>query len=355
MSIETEITLELMPENRLDVINVHNQIPVQFSDRLYEYSKSLYYSYHTTAGYFGENLCAQLNHNGDAMRGFVELFQKLFPPKGGYRHDQLHLRTELSSEQRGKEPRNAHSHLTFMSCGLTNCAIYPNRPDTPVYFVDLDGIWNNVRRRRQTTVLGFNEEQVVAQINMFVPVSHHPIDSVNLKDPKIGFFPRLQELVEEHKISRGRIDIALGAGELNAGLTVNEYETLLMKHDLAEVLKNPLRFMAERGRNILEDPRAIPGKARDFAKYDLVRLLNEFVDALGLSESVFERLVRRFLAAPAGHFLGMDRSLSLLISNTSGNSHGSIVQGTYQSPILVQWDQTDSNTRLLKLSFVRFE
>ena len=28
-----------------------------------------------------------------------------------------------------------------------------------------------------------------------------------------------------------------------AGLTVNEYETLLMKHDLVDVLRDPLRFM----------------------------------------------------------------------------------------------------------------
>ena len=357
MSLETDVTLEIEPESRVDVINVRERIPDRIRSRFSRYSKAVYYSYHTTAGYFGEKLSAQLNHSGEALRDFVQMFQTLFPSRRGYRHDQMELRTELSREQKVTEPHNADSHLTFISSGLTNCATYENRDDTPVYFVDLDGIWNDVRRRRRTTVLAFNEEQVVARVGLPVPVSRHPIDSINLMDPNLGFFSRLQDLIREHQVDRGRIDISLAPEERNAGLTVNEYETLLMQHDLARVLRNPLHFMAKSGRQMLGNPRAIPGRARDYAKYDLVQVINQTVDALGLSESVFERLLQRFVRAPADHFLGMDRSLILLVSNAhaNGSGRGSIVNGIYQSPILVQWDRPESETRRLEISLVRFD
>ena len=58
--------------------------------------------------------------------------------------------------------------------------------------------------------------------------------------------------------SNGRIDISLAPNEHHAGLTVNEYETLLMKHDLAEVLRNPLRFMAEKGKHMPSQPQGHP-------------------------------------------------------------------------------------------------
>ena len=44
--------------------------------------------------------------------------------------------------------------------------------------------------------------------------------------------------VDRHGISHGRIDLSLLPEERHAGLTVNEYETLLMRHDLREVLEN---------------------------------------------------------------------------------------------------------------------
>ena len=355
MSSSAQVTLELTPQSPLDIIDVNERVSDQFGDPLSDYSKTLYYSYHTTAGYFDQNLCAQLGHSSEALRAFVETFLRLFPPKGAYRHDQLHLRHELNDEERKQEPLNAHSHLAFISSGLANCAVYPNRPRVPVYFVDLDGIWKDVKRRRLTTVVGFNQERVVERRRLSIPVSGHPVNSVNLKDSRLGFSDCLEELVDQLGIATGRIDIALAPEEQHAGLTVNEYETLLMKHDLAEVLGNPLGFMAEKGKHLLGDPRAIPAKAMDYAKYDLVRVINEVVDALGLGNSAFERLVNRFLAAPAGHFLGMKRSLSLLISDKDGDGKGSIVEGTYQSPILVQWEKARAQARHLDVSFVRFE
>ena len=89
---------------------------------------------------------------------------------------------------------------------------------------------------------------------------------------------------------------ALDPAERHAGLTVNEYETLLMKHDLAEVLRNPVRFMIEKGKHMWQDPRAIPSKTRNYAKYDLVQVVNELLDTLGVSDSLVETLLAKLIA-----------------------------------------------------------
>ena len=66
--------------------------------------------------------------------------------------------------------------------------------------------------------------------------------------------------------------------ERDAGLTVNEYETLLMTHDLRDVLRNPSRFMARMGQGVLQAPLSIPAKALNHAHYDAVQLFNELMD-----------------------------------------------------------------------------
>ena len=181
------------------------------------------------------------------------------------------------------------------------------------------------------------------------------MDSINLWDSRIGFLQELQEIADSLGIQKGRIDIALVADERNAGLTVNEYETLLMRRDLMEVLDNPMRFMAKKGYHMLRDPRAIPGKAKNYAKYDLVRVVNKFIDKAGLNESVVERIIDKFLAVPASRFLRMKRGVSLLVSDGGADQRGAIRHGQYQSPILVQWNKAESQRRLLEVSFVRFE
>lgn len=353
--VSSELDLEMVPAARLDVINVSDRIREHFGDCLARYPKVLYFSYHTTAGYFEQELCARLRYQPDSLLAVARSFLKLFPPAANYHHDQLHLRSELTDRQRREEPRNADSHLAFMSSGLANCVTYVNAPQSPVYFVDLDGVHEHGRRRRRTTVVGFTRETLVHSSLFAVPMSPHPVDSVNLKDPRFGLLERIRDLVEKHGTAKGRIDVSLASGEHGAGLTVNEYETLLMSHDLADVLRNPLRFAAERGIHMLQNPRAIPRKARNYAKYDLVQVVNECLKTLGLSESFFERIVDWLLALPAAHFLGMKRRLSLLLSDREHGGTGSIVQGTYQSPILVQWKQAAGQTRRLNIRLYRFE
>ncbi|MEO8503746.1 MAG: hypothetical protein ABI609_07625 [Acidobacteriota bacterium] len=352
-----ELRLEITPRARFDVIDINQRILEQHGGVLQSFQKAVYFSYHTTAGYLEQALSARLNggkEGSDALQPYIEVFQTLFPAGASYRHDQMELRDELSLEQKVDEPRNADSHLAYIGSGLRSCVTYKNRPGSPVYFIDLDGEYEGKHRRRLTSVVGYNADRNVATRTLEIPVSGHPIDSINLKDPKFGLYQSIQELVTEHGVARGRIDVALGQNERQAGLTVNEYETLLMKHDLIEVLRDPVRFMKEKGRHMLSDPRAIPNRTIEYAKFDLVTVLNRLIDVLGMNESLVEKVLARLMALPADRFLRMKRGVSLLVSSENGESGGSVVQGQYQSPILVQWEKAAGQSRTLELRLTEF-
>jgi hypothetical protein len=283
------------------------------------------------------------------------VFQNLFPEGAGYRHDQLSLREELSERERALEPCNADAHLAFIGAGLRNCVRYTNRRHEPVYFIDLDGVVGERPRRRMTSIFGFNVEEVVARERVRVPVSLHPVDSVNLKDPGIGLYARLQESIVKHGIAKGRVHLTLAPGEHHAGLTINEYETLLMRHDLIEVLKNPLRFMAEKGRHALANPRAISARTLDYARYDLVRAFNELFELVGMKQTRLETALSRLIAVPARRFLGMKRSVTLPVSDRDEADRGTIAAGTYQCPIMVQWNNAAAGERLIDVTLTRLK
>jgi hypothetical protein len=348
-----ELRLTLEPERRYDAIDVARRIAVEDGDLLARYQKALYSSLHTTAGYLQHSLSARLHHRSDRLDLFFRTFRTLFPPDGAYRHDQLHLRAELSPEQKEVEPRNGDSHLTFIGSGMRNCVTYRNRPGTPVYFIDLDGVNTGTPRQRTTSVLAYDDEEVVDRTRLSVPVSRHPIDSINLADPRLGIIEAINERLSRVGLEKGRVDIALPPCERHTGLTVNEYETLLMQHDLVEVLRNPLKFAALKSRHMLEDPRAIPGKTINYAKYDFVRVMNTLMEAFRLNESAVERLVAKVMAVPARRFL-RSRRVSFLASDHPGQGQARLVRGTYQSPILVQWRPADRQTREIQVSLVRF-
>ena len=78
-------------------------------------------------------------------------------------------------------------------------------------------------------------------------------------------------------------------------------------------------------------------------------MLNKSLDTLGLRGSIVERLLARTLAVPAARFFRMRRSVSLLISERSDGSHG-LIEGTYQSPILVQWERAPREARCLDVT-----
>lgn len=348
-----DLTLELRPRSRYDVINVAHRVVDTVGDVLSSYRRVLYCSLHTTAGYLEQRIQRRFEHRRDRLDPYMHAYQTLFPPDAGYSHDELHLRRELSDEQRMVEPRNGDAHLAFIGSGLRNCVTYDHRPGEPVYFMDLDGVCDGRARERQTSLIAYTDEQVTASVPFEIPVSRHAIDSVNLTDPRVGLTDLVQWLLAENPVEHGRIDIALDGSEECAAVTVNEFETLLMRHDLAEVLRDPLRFMARQGRNMLRDPMAIPTKSLGYAKYDVVHVMNELIDALGLSESLLERIMARVMAYPAARLLRFKRSLSMPVIWSSGGAPD-VVRGQYQSPILIQWRPSSRQARTLRVSLTRF-
>ena len=349
-----ELTLEVKPRARVDVIDVRSRAAELHGPALDDYSHCLYMSAHTTAGYLPQPLAARLTARRDGLDSYIELFRSMFPEGAGYAHDKLDQRHELAPEQRAVEPANADSHLAFIAGGLQSCALYNARRPGPVYFVDLDGTCNGTPRKRATTLVGFNNEEEVARGTLSVPVSTHSVDAINLKDPKLGLYEQIGDFIKRHGVTKGRVRLELEQREQYASLTVNEYETWLMHHDLAEVLRNPLRFAAERARHAWNDPRAIPAKARAYAKYDLVYALNRLVEKLGLESSFIERMLARTLAVGASRLFRMDRGVDLLVSDSRTPGRGAVVEGTYQTPILVQWRPAPQTTRQIDIALTRF-
>ncbi len=350
-------TLRIKPASRVQLTDVRGKLREEFGDEFTRYTKSFYISDHTTAGYLDQRLAELLDHDGSGIEDYLQLFGELFPPGADYVHDAMHLRTELTEKQRAAEPLNADSHLAFIGAGLENSAAYELDGPEPVWFVELDGVHVGGTRHRRTTVLAYNDEEEVARERVEVEASPHPIDAQDLRDPELGFLDRLERLVAEHGVSFGRFDVALADGEKGAGLTVNEYEPLLIKHDLRGVLRNPFRFMAQTGKDVrdaLRDPRAIPAKARNFAQFDALQVLNRVMDTTRLRKSVVERVVNRALALPVSHFLRMKRGFSLPVLDREGDGTGEIGWGTYQSPILVQWRSPERPTRALDVRLQRF-
>ena len=341
-----DLTLELVPTARFDVVDLRSRF-AQEHQPLSGYSQCLYWSSHTTAGFLDRSLAARLS--AQHIPTYLEAFRALFPEGAGYEHDRLEIRQDLDPTQRAVEPRNGDSHLAFMASGLHTCVTHPNRPGEPVFLVDLDGIAHGKPRTRRTRVIAFNRERVVTTTQIEVPISQHPVDSINLKDPRLGIYAQLADLVKDAGVGRGRLRVSLDPTERHSALTVNEYETLLMQHDLAEILRNPFRFVAEKYRHALANPRAVPAKTLGYANYDLVRVLNLGVDALGLRGSIVEKVIARTFAFPASRFLRMRRSVSLLVSEREDGTAG-FVEGVYQSPILVQWQPTPRQSRRLNVS-----
>src|SRR4029078_9213587 len=174
----TELRLTLAPQRRFEAIDVTRRIVQEAGDVLRRHRRALYCSLHTTAGYLDQSLSTRLRTDGNLSQLFGS-FHALFPAGAASRHARMELRPELSDAQKVVEPRNADSHLTYIGAGLRNCVTYHTRPDGPVSFINFDG--TNAARggRRTTAVLAYDAERIVSRVSVRVPVSKHPIDSVN--------------------------------------------------------------------------------------------------------------------------------------------------------------------------------
>src|SRR5262245_59025951 len=201
-----DLTLEVAPKARFDVVEMRSRFAAEHRT-LAEYSHCLYWSSHTTAGFLDRSISARLR--AQHVSTYVDAFRTLFPEGAGYEHDQLDRRSDLDAIQRASEPKNADSHLAFMAGGLRPCVTHPNRDGEVVCFVDLDGVVEGRPRRRLTRVIGFRTEQVVGKTRIEVPVSEHPIDSVNLKDPRLGIYAALSDFVAKTGAGKGQLRIVL--------------------------------------------------------------------------------------------------------------------------------------------------
>lgn len=344
----TEINLALTPASRLDVIDVRRRIRENHGDILDSYDRVLYCSHHTTGGYIDQELAHRLNHSLDSIHAFLRAFQRLFPAGKSYRHDDMASRAELTEEQRKDEPPNADSHLSFISAGIENCVDYRNdERGRPVYFIDLDGVnHKDQARRRRSTIVGFDKDRLVDRFSVKAPVADEHIGSVDLNNEEIGLFEKAEDLIRQQGIQKGWVEFELAPDQLGAGLTVNEYEILLMQHDLASVLKNPLEYAITSGQYLFRNPLALPGKSWQYVKYDFIRMINSVLHVPGFRKLLPDQAVRRLFTTSASHFLGMKRAVRFLVlPGEESDECGSIVKGTYQSPILVQWKKPNSGSR----------
>jgi thiamine phosphate synthase YjbQ (UPF0047 family) len=346
-----QASVTLSPTARSELIDVTRVLASEAIDAVQSRRRALYCSLHTTAGFVERGLASRLQHGPDVLARFIDAFRILFPVEAGYLHDALHLRSELVDSARAIEPKNGDAPLTFIGAGLRNCVTYPTQPDLPVYFIDLDGMMDGQPRRRVATVVAYDNEEVVTWRRAAVPVSRRAIDSVNLADPRLGLIALVEDLIQRHGVDQGRVDLQLAPSEQGAGLTVNEFETLLVRHDLAAILRNPLRFAALAGRGLLADPGVIRRKSLSYAAYDLVVVFKSLLDVLGMPESSIERLVARLLAAPARRFLRLRRHASFAITDGPARR---LLRGVYQSPILVQWRPVPGAVREMAIRIVRF-
>ncbi|MCA1650482.1 MAG: hypothetical protein LC753_09430 [Acidobacteria bacterium] len=110
-----ELTLELSPRARVDVIDVRRVVSSQYGDALDFYPRALCCSFHTTAGYLDQSVASRLNQTEAGVMPYIDLFRTMFPQGAGYEHDKLDRRTELTDAQKPVEPMNADSHLAFMA------------------------------------------------------------------------------------------------------------------------------------------------------------------------------------------------------------------------------------------------
>ena len=365
----TAVPLILTPKRRTEITDVVPLIAARYSDVLVPYSRLLYCSMHTTAGFVDPDMAVKLEHRRESVETVIRSAKRLFPSGAPYWHDRMTLRSELSEEQKMREPHNADSHLVYISMGLGSVVEYDNDPSQPVYFVDLDGRSDEHQRQRQSVIVGFNARVCVHEHVVEVEMPDKPVASVNLAECVFGTDFDLQPFLARHNVRHGVIVLGLPDDEEHAGLTVNEFEPLLIENDLAGVLDSPLHYMKKEALDIVKYPRSLPKRARKYLTQDLIQIINEIIATVGRHTSILHRVIERLgssipyleqvieyvATTSASRWMGLNRSISLLINSTDKSATGKLMTGTYQSPILVQWRRPNTKTRRIHVRLVRFE
>ena len=82
MSEPLEVTVDIVPTSRYELIDVAPRVREQVGDRLQGYRKVLYCSHHTTAGYLEQGVTSRLGKTNEELDPFFKFFQQLFPQEG---------------------------------------------------------------------------------------------------------------------------------------------------------------------------------------------------------------------------------------------------------------------------------
>ena len=251
-----EVSLEVNPCARLDVIDVRGELQADHVDALAPFPRALYCSFHTTAGYLEQGLAARLQQSGRAGEPAVEPFVKSSgrcSRKAPATSTTSCTCERLSDEQRADRAAERRLAPGVHGAGLRTCVTYVNRPNEPVYFVDLDGVNGGHRRQRPTSIVGFTSEEEVARERLVVPVSAHPVDSVNLKDPRLGLYEQLEALGRALRRRQGPHPIDAGDGRA-AGRAHGQ--RVRDAADAPRPRRRPARAAALHGREGAQHPRA---------------------------------------------------------------------------------------------------
>jgi thiamine phosphate synthase YjbQ (UPF0047 family) len=323
----------LRPVKRPEIIDLRNHVP----GGLQAHRNWLCVSHHTTAGFLDPTLRRRMGEDSERLEAFVKALADLFPPEAGYAHDRLSLRDELSEAQKLVEPLNADAHLAFIGGGFTNCVVASPRPGEPIWFVDFDGVFLDRyeqlnQRTRTATVVGFEQEITVARVDLTLPDVREG-QVVRLDDPALGIVEAIEGEIHRRDIQAGLIRLDLEHPRRGEGLTMNEFEALLMERDMRRILSNPFNFAREGTRGL--------------------RLA---LEALGVTPRRLSRLLARLLGAPEPQLLRLQRSLAIAILPEGGLggpspvvTAGRPLMGTYQSPLLVQ--RPAGRARVLRVTF----
>ena len=74
MPSPAQVTLDLTPSSRLDVIDVRRVLRRTYGDQLSAFPHALYVSYHTTAGYVDQRLSAAFDHDPVSLQSYVRAY-----------------------------------------------------------------------------------------------------------------------------------------------------------------------------------------------------------------------------------------------------------------------------------------
>ena len=326
-------------------------------DSFVPFKKIALSSLHTTAGFLEQPLAGKLGNSQEGLDHLIRSAHRLFPEGASYWHDQMELRDELTPEQRKSEPLNADSHLTFICLGLRNCALYEFDPKLPIHFIELDGEFRGEFRSRKTLAIGYNRTECVYENVLSIDVPDQDRYALNLTEK----LAEMEPLLKEHKIHRGILTFELDQDEGHAGITVNEFEKLLMERDITDVLLNPLRHMLNNASEFAKHPLSLPTQAKKVLTYEMhlaiqdglklasrsVSVIEYMAERMGMNLPLLEYVIDRLATPLESRWMNLGSTAHFLINAKDEEEIGQFAVGTYQSPILIQWRSPKSGKRKL--------